>query len=169
MTKYQLSDIEKRILAVLQEGFPRTRTPFKDMAERAGVETEEFLAVLKTWKQEGRLRRIGSILHHSKVGFPGGAMVAWKVADEKVERVGSILAGFKEVSHAYERNTAENWPYNIYTMVHGGDMQEVGRTVERMSRECAVTDYRILATERELKKVPPTYIMGTKPETQEEE
>jgi len=156
-------------LAVLQEGFPRTQTPFKDMAEQAGVETEQFLAVLQAWKQDGKLRRIGSILHHSKVGFPGGAMVAWKVAPERVEQVGSILAGFKEVSHAYERNTAENWPYNIYTMVHGADMQEVGQTVVRMSQACGVTDYRILATERELKKVPPTYIIGPETDSREEE
>jgi len=156
-------------LAVLQEGFPRTQTPYKDMAERAGIETEQFLAVLRAWKQDGKLRRIGSILHHSKVGFPGGGMVAWKVAAQRVEQVGSILAGFKEVSHAYERNTTENWPYNIYTMVHGADMQEVERTVERMSRACGVTDYRILATERELKKVPPTYIIEQKPDSREEE
>lgn len=155
-------------MAVLQEGFPRTQTPYKDMAERAGVETEQFLAVLQDWKKDGRLRRIGSILHHSKVGFPGGAMVAWQVAAEQVEQVGSILAGFKEVSHAYERNTKENWPYNIYTMVHGADMQEVGQTVERMSRACGVTDFRILATERELKKVPPTYIIGPQIDGREE-
>jgi hypothetical protein len=28
-----------------------------------------------------------------------------------------------------------------------------------MSEACGVGDYRILTTERELKKVPPTYIM----------
>lgn len=139
------------------------------MAKRAGIETEEFLAVLQAWKQEGKLRRIGSILHHSKVGFSGGAMVAWKVAAKQVEHVGSTLAGFKEVSHAYERNTAENWPYNIYTMVHGADMQEVEQAVERMSLACGVTEYRILATERELKKVPPTYIIVTQPDNRKEE
>lgn len=139
------------------------------MAKQAGVETEDFLAVLQTWKQEGKLRRIGSILHHSKVGFPGGAMVAWKVAAEQVEQVGSILAGFKEVSHAYERNTAVNWPYNIYTMVHGADMQEVEQAVEHMSRACGITDFRILATERELKKVPPTYITAAQPDNRKEE
>jgi hypothetical protein len=72
--------------------------------------------------------------------------------------VGTTLAGFKEVSHAYERRTAENWPYNIYTMVHGPDVQAVEKTVKRMSETSGVSDYRILNTERELKKVPPTYI-----------
>ncbi len=157
--EYKISDVEKRILAALQGGFPRTQTPYKDAAEQAGISTEKLLGVLKDWKDQGKLRRIGAIVHHEKVGLSGGAMVAWRIDKEIVEQAGAILAGFKEVSHAYERRTAENWRYNVYTMVHGTDVEAVEKTVERMSQACGVSDYRILNTERELKKVPPTYII----------
>ena len=167
--KKQISDIEKRILAALQGGFPRSQTPYKDTAERVGIETKQLLAILKDWKQDGKLRRIGSIVDHFKVGISGGAMVAWRVEPERVEQVGTKLAGFKEVTHAYERKIAENWPFNIYTMVHGADIQEVEQIVKGMSKECGVSDYRILATEKELKKVPPTYITGLNPENINEE
>jgi DNA-binding Lrp family transcriptional regulator len=167
--KYEISAIERRVLAVLQEGFPRSQTPYKDMAEQAGIGTEQLLSVLENWKRQGKLRRIGSIVHHSKVGLSGGAMVAWQVEPERVEQVGTVLAGFKEVSHAYERNTAENWPYNMYTMVHGADTRSVEQVVERMSRACEVSNYRVLATEKELKKVPPTYITGSRTDNNEEE
>jgi hypothetical protein len=73
--------------------------------------------------------------------------------------VGELLAGFEQVSHAYERQTAQGWPYNLYTMVHCKSAEEVRGVVERMSRACGVTDYRILVTQKELKKVPPTYII----------
>jgi hypothetical protein len=43
-------------------------------------------------------------------------------------------------------------------MVHGTDIQEVEQTVKCMSQAVGVSDYRILETEKELKKVPPTYI-----------
>ncbi len=154
-----MTDVEERILAVLQGGFPRSRTPYKDAAEKAGISTERLLAVLTDWKDSGKLRRIGAIVHHEKVGLVGGGMVAWQVDDDAVEQVGATLAGFKEVSHAYERRTEENWPYNVYTMVHGTDVQKVEQTVRQMSEACGVSDYRILTTERELKKVPPTYIL----------
>ena len=159
--KNQISDIERRILAVLQGGFPRSQTPYQDMAELVGIDTKRLLAILEDWKREGKLRRIGSIVDHFKVGISGGAMVAWRVKPERVEQVGTKLADFKEVTHAYERKIAENWPYNLYTMVHGADIQEVEQTVKRMSRACKVSDYRILATQKELKKVPPTYIAGS--------
>jgi len=156
--KKQISDIERKILAVLQGGFPRSQTPYKDVAERVGIETEHLLSILKEWKEDGKLRRMGSIVDHFKVGVSGGAMVAWKVESERVEQVGTKLAGFKEVTHAYERKIAENWPFNIYTMVHGADIQQVEQTVQRMSQACGISDYRILTTQKELKKVPPTYI-----------
>jgi len=167
--KNQISDIERRILAVLQDGFPRSETPYKDMAELVGIDTKSLLAVLKNWKHEGKLRRIGSIVDHFKVGLSAGAMVAWRVEPERIEQVGITLAGFKEVTHAYERKIAENWPYNLYTMVHGADIQEVEQIVERMSQACEVSDYRILTTKRELKKVPPTYVTGLSTENIKEE
>lgn len=167
--KQQISDIERKILAALQQGFPRSQTPYKDTAKRVGIETKQLLAILNDWKQEGKLRRVGSIIDHIKVGISGGAMIAWRVEPERIEQVGTKLAGFKEVTHAYERKTAENWPFNIYTMVHGADIKEVERTVKAMSRACGVSDYRILLTQRELKKVPPTYITKSSDENINEE
>jgi DNA-binding Lrp family transcriptional regulator len=165
----QISDIERKILAALQGGFPRSQTPYKDVAEHIGIETKQLLAILKDWKREGKLRRVGSIVDHFKVGVSAGAMVAWSVEPELVEQVGTKFAGFTEVTHAYERKTTENWPFNIYTMVHGADIREVEHIVKRMSQACGVSDYRILTTEKELKKVPPTYITGLNTEDIKEE
>ena len=153
-----LTDIERRILAVLQEGLPKSQRPYEDVARRVGIETEQLLGVLEDWKQQGKLRRIGAIVNHFKAGLSAGAMVVWEVEPERVEQVGQILAGFEEVSHAYERQVSENWPYNVYTMVHGRSAGEVQQVVGRMSQECGVSNYRALFTEKELKKVAPTYI-----------
>ena len=155
----QMSGIERRILAVLQEGLPISRSPYTDMAARIGIDEQQLLSVLEDWKRDGRLRRIGAIVNHFKVGLVAGAMVAWRVQPQRVEQVGELLAGFEQVSHAYERRTAQGWPYNLYTMVHGKSVEYVRGVVERMSRACGVTDYRILVTQKELKKVPPTYII----------
>jgi len=139
------------------------------MAELVGIDTKQLLAVLDNWKRQGKLRRIGSIVDHFKMGLSAGAMVAWRIEPERIEQVGTILAGFKEVTHAYERKTAANWPYNLYTMVHGADIQEVEQIVKSMSQACEVSDYRILVTQKELKKVSPTYITGLSSENIKEE
>ena len=150
-------------MAVLQEGLPKSQNPYKDMAQQVGIDTGRLLAVLENWKRQGKLRRIGAIVNHFKIGWGAGAMVVWKVEPERIEEVGQILARFEEVSHIYERHVRENWPYNIYTMVHGTSAEHVQRTIEQMCETCRVSNYRVLVTEKELKKVPPKYIteLGT--------
>jgi len=155
----QLADTERRVLSVLQGGLPKSRSPYKDMAERAAITTEELLSILRRWKQEGKLRRIGAIVNHFKIGLGAGAMVVWRVEPERVKQIGEMLASFEQVSHAYERRMQKNWAYNLYTMVHAASPQEAGETVRRMSEACGISDYRILDTQKELKKEPPTYIV----------
>ena len=153
-----VGDIERRILAALQGGLPRTRTPYVDLAREVGISIEELFAVLERWQQDGTLRRVGAIVNHFQVGLPEGAMVVWKVESGRVAQVGAQLAGFAEVSHAYERSTAPGWEYNVYTMVHGATPEEVRRTVERMSAAVGISEYQVLATREELKKAPPRYV-----------
>ncbi|HPD45783.1 MAG TPA: hypothetical protein P5279_03345 [Anaerohalosphaeraceae bacterium] len=153
-----LSEIEKRVLAVLQKGFPLTQTPYDDMAREIGIRTNQLLMVLKRWRAEGILRRVGAIVSHTKVGLQAAEMVVWQVAPDRIEEVGTRLAAFPQVSHAYERPPAENWPWNLYTMVHGADSAEIEQTVQAMSRTSGVDKYCRLRTLRELMKAPPTYI-----------
>jgi predicted transcriptional regulator YdeE len=75
-----------------------------------------------------------------------------------VEQAGATFAGFEQVSHAYERQTAPGWQYNVYTMVHGSTPEEVQQTVGRMSEAAGVSEYLILSTRKELKKVAPRYV-----------
>jgi DNA-binding Lrp family transcriptional regulator len=86
-------------------------------------------------------------------------MVVWQVEQGRVEEVGRLFASFPEVSHAYERPSSGQWPFSLYTMVHGADQDEVVATVKKMSQQAGVENYRQLETIRELKKVPPTYII----------
>jgi len=153
-----LKDSERRVLAVLQRGLPLTLSPYADMAREAGMDTLELLDVLKRWRSEGKLRRMGAVVSHTGVGLEAGAMVVWQVDAARIEEVGAIFAVFGQVSHAYERAASELWPYNVYTMVHGATEGEVAETVGAMSRASGVDKYSQLRTVRELKKVPPTYI-----------
>jgi siroheme decarboxylase len=156
----ELTEMETRVLAAVQNGFPTdTRTPFASVAQRIGMDTEELLAVLRAWKAQGRIRRVGAMVNHFRLGMGEGAMVVWQVEPERVEEVGQLMAGFKAVSHAYQRPARANWPYNLYTMVHGSDARDVERTVCRMQESCGVAHYRVLATEKELKKSPPKYVV----------
>lgn len=153
-----VNDLERRILAALQHGLPRSRTPYGDLARQIGISTGELFAVLDRWKQDGTLRRVGAVVNHFQIGLAQGAMVVWKVEPDRVAEVGAIFAGFEEVSHAYERRTAPGWEYNLYTMVHGATAEAVQQTVQQMSAAARVAEYLVLSTRKELRKVAPRYV-----------
>ena len=155
----KISDIERRVLAVIQKGISLCQCPYEEMAEKAGIDTEVFLEVLKNWQRDGRIRRIGAVVNHFKVGLGSSAMVVWAVEPQRTGQVGEILAAFDEVSHVYERDFNETWPYNLYTMIHAEDESKIKQIIEQMSHACGIENYRILKTVRELKKVPPIYVI----------
>ncbi len=69
-----------------------------------------------------------------------------------MEKVGTVMAGFDEVSHCYERDTGGYWDYNLYTMVHGRTREECLATIARMASRSGIGDYRVLFSLREFKK-----------------
>ena len=153
-----LSNNERKVLGVIQQGLPRSLTPYRDMAAEIGIQTDELLEILKQWQRDGKLRRVGAIVNHFKVGQGSGAMVLWKVESSRVDEVGQIFAQQDAVSHTYERQIAENWPWNFYTMVHAKNDEQLEQIIEQMSRQSGITEYCVLKTQKELKKSPPMYI-----------
>lgn len=154
-----LNALERRILGAIQHGMPLSPTPYEDLARQIGISTDELLKILRQWKEEGKIRRAGAIVNHFRMGRGAGAMVVWNVPEEEADKTGELFASFSEVSHAYLRPTNEQWPYNLYTMVHAANEEELEGTIQTMSERSGVSDFRVLKTVQELKKVPPTYIV----------
>ena len=153
------SGFERTILKTIQNGMPMSRSPYQDLSKAIGIPVEELLAVLQQWKTDGRIRRVGAVVNHFQVGLGAGAMVAWHVSADRVDTVGELFASLSKISHVYLRSSGKQWPYNLYTMVHASSENELEATLESMSTQSGITDFRALKTVKELKKVPPIYIV----------
>lgn len=154
-----LSILERKILSAVQYGLPMTRSPYLDIADKIGIPVTQLLETLGQWKAEGKIRRAGAIVNHFQMGHGVGAMVVWNVPQARTDEVGGLFASFPKVSHAYLRPSSKQWPYNLYTMAHASDSGELEITIEAMSTKSGIKEFRVLKTVRELKKVPPTYIL----------
>ena len=154
-----LSDLERQVLGAIQHGMPISAQPYQDLADTMGIAPEQLLQVLRDWKADKRIRRLGAIVNHFQMGYGAGAMVVWNVPQDRADQVGQQFASFSKVSHAYRRPSKKHWPYNLYTMVHAASADELEQTIREMSRQSGITEFRALKTVRELKKVPPTYIL----------
>lgn len=154
-----ISELDKKIINLIQGDLHLDPRPFAVMAEELGITEEEFLARVKDLRKKGIIRRFGATLYHQDAGFSSNAMVAWLVPLNRVEEVGKILAQFPEVTHCYQRNSEpdKGWPYNLYTMVHGSSRNECRQTAERMSRSSRIDNYILLFSEKEFKKTSMEY------------
>ncbi|MEW6635879.1 MAG: AsnC family transcriptional regulator [Actinomycetota bacterium] len=152
-----ISEDDKAAIRALQEDIPLTARPFDLWGEQVGLSWEELLERAHDLKRRKIMRRFSAVLYHRKAGFRANAMGVWKVPEERVDEVGDAFAHYQAVSHCYLRPTYEDWPYNIFSMVHGRTKEECERVLSAMSEETGITEYTSLYSTREYKKTRVRY------------
>jgi siroheme decarboxylase len=152
-----LTDIEKKVIASIQQDMPVVECPYLHIAQRIGLSEDELLETLQRLCERGIIRRFGATLRHQRTGYLANAMAAWRVAEDRIDEVGERMASFRQVSHCYRRNPAPQWPYNLYTMIHADDEAACRETAREMSRAAGVNDYLLLFSREELKKTSMVY------------
>lgn len=152
------SKTERAILRIVQRDLPDSLTPYADIAKEADTDEDTVLALLRRLKDEGAIRRFGASVKHQKAGFTHNAMVAWKIAPERVDEAGEAAAKNENVSHCYYRpSPVEDWPYTLYTMVHGRSEEECAAVVAALSALPHMDEHAALSSLKELKKISMTY------------
>ncbi len=154
-----IEETDKKIISQVQKDLPVDPRPFAVMAEKIGIPEEEFIERVRRLKDKGVIRRFGATLRHQEAGFKANAMIAWKAPESTVSEMGKTLARFREVSHCYHRAPKGDWPYNLYTMVHGASRHECREIAERMSAATDLTEYAVLFSEKEFKKTSMEYFI----------
>lgn len=154
----EFTPTQKDILRIVQADLPDSLTPYADIAREVGTSEEAVLELLRSLKEEGVIRRFGASIKHQRTGWNVNAMVAWIVERERVEEVGTKASEHDHVSHCYYRpSSAEDWPYEFYTMVHARSNEECTKVIEELRAMTGLGDYLVLTSIRELKKCSPTY------------
>ncbi len=152
-----LTDVEKKIIASIQEDMPVAERPYLEIARKLDISEEALLETLRGLSARGVIRRFGATLRHQRTGYTANAMAAWQVDEERIDAVGQTMASFRQVSHCYRRNPTPSWPYNLYTMIHAEDENACRETARRMSAAAGAPDYRLLFSREELKKTSMVY------------
>jgi len=152
-----LSDKDKEIIKVLQEDFPLCEEPYKILAEKVGISEEEFLDSVKRLVEEKKIRKMGAVLRHREAGFNANALCAWEVAPEKIDEIAKIFSSHSAVSHCYDRTTAPNWNYNLYTMIHAKSREELEKIVLELSAATGIKNFQIMYSKKEWKKTGMKY------------
>ncbi|MDD3364576.1 MAG: AsnC family transcriptional regulator, partial [Syntrophomonas sp.] len=149
---------DRKILKLLQGDLPIKSHPFQELAQSMNISEEDIIGRVQKLQGKGTIRRWGAVLRHQQAGFVANAMVAWKVEAEQADKVGNIMAGFKEISHCYLREVPDDFRYNMFSMIHARSDQELRELIDRVSEQTELTDYVVIKSLKEFKKASMEYI-----------
>ncbi|MGI9316126.1 MAG: siroheme decarboxylase subunit beta [bacterium] len=129
--------LQSLIIAEIEAGLPLVPEPYAEIANRLGVTEAEVTETLKALKEDGCIKRFGVIVRHRELGYLANAMVVWDVPDELVDEIGQLFGHASFVTLCYRRpRRLPNWPYNLFTMIHGANRDHVLHQVDSL-RELA--------------------------------
>jgi len=147
-----LDELDKNIIAIMQEEFPLVPEPYRVIAERIGISEDELLTRLHKYSEFGMIRKMGAVLRHREVGYSANALCAWIVPDERISEVGQMFANVAVVTHCYARVTQPGWAYNFYTMLHANTREQCNVIAKELADKARLQHYIMLFSTKEWKK-----------------
>jgi len=141
-----MSELDKGLINLLQDGFPLTARPFLTVAqqlkENGIVASEiEIMNRIQAMLDDGLLTRFGPLYQAERMG--GGLTLAAMMIEEKdYERVNEQVNAFPEVAHNYRREHELNMWFVLATESPEG----IEDCIEEME---AVTGYQVFNMPKE--------------------
>ncbi len=132
-------DIEQALIEAIDQGLPVVARPYAEIARRIGCSEREVIEGLQQLKSRGDIKRFGVVVRHRKLGYLANGMVVWDIPDDKVSHLGHCMGRFPFVTLCYRRpRHLPDWPYNLFTMVHGRNRQEVEQKTRLLIQQCGL-------------------------------
>lgn len=156
---------DMRLLEAIQDGLPLVPRPYAELAQQLGMGEREVTARLSLLQMKGVIKRFGVVVRHHELGYRANAMVVWDIPDQQVETIGALFGAFPFVTLCYRRpRRLPVWPYNLFTMIHGRDRDEVLLRVRELVAACGLDGvaYDVLFSRRRFKQRGAHYGMGAR-------
>lgn len=141
-----MNELDKKLINLLQDGFPLTPRPFLTVAEQLSnqespVTEAEIIQHIQVLLDEGILSRFGPMYQAERMGG-GLTLAAMKVAEEDYERVTEQINTFSQVAHNYRREHELNMWFVLATECP----EEIEDCIEEME---TVTGYHVFNMPKE--------------------
>jgi siroheme decarboxylase len=157
--RHTVSDEDIAYIRATQGDLQDVAEPFAPIAEQLGWSVERVLEYGRTMMDRGHLRRFAAIINHRTAGFRANGMAVWNVPAERIQDFGQFVAGYRGVSHCYQRPTYPDWPYSVFSMLHHPKVAGVEEAAAAIARETGVEDYKVLYSTTEYKKIRLPYFI----------
>lgn len=142
---------DRAMLRAIEPGLPLVARPYAALAAKVGLPEAEIIRRLERLTAIGTIRRLGVVVRHRALGYRANAMVVWAPPDERVAELGARIGELPFVTLSYRRPARPpDWPYTLYTMIHGRDRAAVLDQVDQVRTDFDLGDvpYAVLFSGR---------------------
>lgn len=156
----QLSTDDRALIKAVEHGLPVISRPYAAIAEQLKTTEQDVITRLQHLIDIGAIKRYGVVVRHKELGYTANGMVVWNIPDDKVDEMGICIGKYDCVTLSYRRpRRLPDWPYNLFTMVHGSDREEVTRKVTEIVDSCNLkgVEHTILFSTRRFKQRGASY------------
>lgn len=147
-----LVDREIEFVRVLQHDLPLAPRPFEVLGRQFNLSGDELLGAARTFLRRQQMRRYCAWVQQRKSSFSASAMGVWSVPERQADEVGARMASHHAVSQCFLRPTYEDWPYNLFTIVHGRSVDECESVLNELADQTGISERRALFPMKEFKK-----------------
>ncbi len=102
-----MDNYDKRILDIIQSGFPLVSQPYEAVGKQVGLTGAEVLARVRTLKQHGVIRRMGANFQSKKLGWQS-TLCAASVPENRLDEFVAEVNRHDGVTHNYLRENDFN-------------------------------------------------------------
>ncbi len=158
--QHGLGSVDLDIIKAVQNGLPLVSRPYRHIADQIGIDENTVVDRLRALQDAGVVKRFGVVLRHHELGYRSNAMVVWNVTDSEVQQFTDTLLHFPFITLCYRRpRRLPDWPFNIFSMIHGKDRQSVLENIDSICKQLGPTevDYKVLFSKRRFKQRGAVY------------
>ena len=154
-----LSALDRAILLEIQDGFPLSSTPYRDVSAAVEADIDDVLSAIERLRSDGCIKRIGCVVNHVVTGFDANCMIVWDVPDEGLDDRGEAVGELPYVTLCYHRprRRSQGWSYNLFTMIHGRDQDAVDGKIDELADDYLPFEHERLYSTETLKQTGARY------------
>ena len=135
--------LDRKILEIIQDGFPLEERPYAALGRRLGVSEEDAFEHVEGLRKSGVIRRLGGIYDSRRLGYIS-RLCAGVVPEGNLDGFAAAADKIPAITHNYIRSHA----YNVWFTVIARSEAEIQETVRGLEAETALHDAHVLSASR---------------------
>lgn len=138
--------LDRKILEIVQDGFPLEERPYAALGRLLGVSEEEAFDSVECLRKSGVIRRLGGVYDSRRLGYIS-RLCTGVVSESELDGFAATVDKIPAITHNYVRSHA----YNVWFTVIARSESEIQETVRGLEAETVLHDAHVLSASKMFK------------------